>query len=1365
LEAGDTDQVDSLLLNNAAATLNLAGSLALGGPFGLLNVAAGTVLLPGALTGGTLALGTGSTLTDEGGTFTGALNAATGAAINLGGSTLSLSGRGYDRATIAGPGTIATSGIYDVGGLALTGGQTEFISAGLAVQDGATTLDSALLTIANGAAYEINAAGASISTDGAATIINSGLFTKANDDSTNIVTASFTNTSAGVLTVPRGVLELEGGGVLDGVLTGPGELELAGGTYMVAAASSSLGTLAVSNSTVLLGSTQSFAGTVLGNNATLGLGGQNLTLSGTADLTDVSVYGPGSLTLSGSGVLSADDFFSGATLIDAGSFNATGNVVFIAGGAFTVASGADFDFTFVGPYLSAPTIVVAGEIEKTAGLGSNVIIGTVENSGLILDLSGQMLFDGPIANTGLIESTGPADILLSTVTGAGTIAVIDSALTLEGSVSSGQTILFSGTGDVLNLYDAAGMSGIITGFAPGDTIAFNNVSVTPGTYIVSSAGLLTLPVTGGAPITLTFASSADNLPITLTANGGVIEATTAIPVPTTTTEWNGATTDWNSANWSNGIPNAATINAGITTSGAYTVAIAPTESFTVANLLINDSAATLALEGSLTAQSLILESGTLQDSGVFSGALNASDFSTIDLLGANLTVSNNGAIRANITGAGTLAIAGLYDVGGQTLGSGITEQITGIAIQDGTATFAAGDLLTIASNAVYDVNADNFAITSTGPFSILNTGLFTKANDSGTTDVEGAITNTAAGVITVPAGVLDFLQGGIIDGTVNGPGEVLLGAGAFTLATSNYSLGTLAIGTADVILAAAQTLSGDVFTTTGSTIALNGHNLTLSGASSLAGASITGTGLLNITGTGETNLTTFAPGATLLDSGSINQDGAITFAPGANFTIASGADYDITSDSGITSSTTIALNGELEKTAGTNDSTIAAPLSIAITGLILGLSGNLDFTAPITNTGLIESSGPGNITLSTLTGTGRLEMLYSDMTLTGPVAPGQTISFAGTNDILTLTDPTEMQGVITGFGPTDTIVMSGLNFTPGVYTVSGTGLLSLPESNGTTLPLHFAPDDYFYPFTIASESSAAHAITACFAAGTKIRTANGDCNVEHLQPGMRLATAHAGFQPIKWVGVRHYDGRFIAGNRDILPIIIKSNAIADGIPSRDLTVSPGHAICLDGALIHAKRLINGRSIIQLPHVESLSYYHIELATHEIILAENCPAETFMDEQFRNQFQNAATYYHRYPGEHAATHPCLPQLSGFSLAASLHRLETRAGLARPRTPPGPLRGFVDIAGPDICNGWAYDTANPNHPVVLDIFRGEQRIARVLANDYRADLRAAGIGEGTCAFSVPLPPGAAPITVRRATDGAPLTLTDNAAARAA
>jgi hypothetical protein len=86
--------------------------------------------------------------------------------------------------------------------------------------------------------------------------------------------------------------------------------------------------------------------------------------------------------------------------------------------------------------------------------------------------------------------------------------------------------------------------------------------------------------------------------------------------------------------------------------------------------------------------------------------------------------------------------------------------------------------------------------------------------------------------------------------------------------------------------------------------------------------------------------------------------------------------------------------------------------------------------------------------------------------------------------------------------------------------------------------------------------------------------------------------------------------------------LIRADAVSDGAPRRDLWISPDHAVLLDGALIPARLLINGASIQRDDRCETVTYYHVELETHDILLAEALPAESYLDTGNRGMFDNA-----------------------------------------------------------------------------------------------------------------------------------------------
>ena len=156
--------------------------------------------------------------------------------------------------------------------------------------------------------------------------------------------------------------------------------------------------------------------------------------------------------------------------------------------------------------------------------------------------------------------------------------------------------------------------------------------------------------------------------------------------------------------------------------------------------------------------------------------------------------------------------------------------------------------------------------------------------------------------------------------------------------------------------------------------------------------------------------------------------------------------------------------------------------------------------------------------------------------------------------------------------------------------------------------------DYAGPGTI-------NIVPVCFASGTLIQTAKGNVAVEHLAIGDLVVTASGHARPIRWLGHRTIDCRRNSRRTDVLPIRIAAHAFGSGRPARDLFVSPGHAICVDACgdvLIPAASLVNGTTIVQV-EADEVTYWHVELDSHDIILAENLPAESYLEMGNRSFF--------------------------------------------------------------------------------------------------------------------------------------------------
>ena len=153
------------------------------------------------------------------------------------------------------------------------------------------------------------------------------------------------------------------------------------------------------------------------------------------------------------------------------------------------------------------------------------------------------------------------------------------------------------------------------------------------------------------------------------------------------------------------------------------------------------------------------------------------------------------------------------------------------------------------------------------------------------------------------------------------------------------------------------------------------------------------------------------------------------------------------------------------------------------------------------------------------------------------------------------------------------------------------------------------------------DSLSYNALTTCYCAGTRIKTPDGFKLVEDLVAGERICTP-TGTTTVQWLG-KQAISTLLTHPAKINPIRILAGALAEGVPSRDLFVSPDHAIHVNGVLYNAIALVNGSTITQVRNMPKagFTYYHVETERHELILAEDCAAESYLDNPSREVFDN------------------------------------------------------------------------------------------------------------------------------------------------
>jgi len=145
-------------------------------------------------------------------------------------------------------------------------------------------------------------------------------------------------------------------------------------------------------------------------------------------------------------------------------------------------------------------------------------------------------------------------------------------------------------------------------------------------------------------------------------------------------------------------------------------------------------------------------------------------------------------------------------------------------------------------------------------------------------------------------------------------------------------------------------------------------------------------------------------------------------------------------------------------------------------------------------------------------------------------------------------------------------------------------------------------------------------VIVCFVRGTMIATENGDIAVEDLSAGDLVITQSNGPQPLRWIGSTKRIAR-----RSLAPIRIKAGALGENTPSKDLLVSPAHRMVVAGwraevlfgepeYLVPAKNLVNDDTITVARDLDEVEYFHIMFDSHEIVMSNGAPSESFYPNQ-------------------------------------------------------------------------------------------------------------------------------------------------------
>ena len=719
--------------------------------------------------------------------------------------------------------------------------------------------------------------------------------------------------------------------------------------------------------------------------------------------------------------------------------------------------------------------------------------------------------------------------------------------------------------------------------------------------------------------------------------------------------WTGALGDNNFDNGANWLPlgvPGSTDDAVINLAVPTTITVTPE---TTVNSLSTSSSVTVAISNErfflIGAATSANPTGASDNMGTIQ--LNADEANTELYLDGNVTLTGGGIVLLSdnqmnsIVGTGTLDNVNNTIEGAGTIGNGDNgglsltnagvidaDDINALNLQAPGATFVNTGTIeatnTTTGNGGLIINSTTINGGSTSnPGVILATGVNSHVDLASATIIGGELETTQGGVIDTLDRGTAFENATIAAGT----DVVILNNDAITASGTLTNAGVLALDSTGS--ATSLVISGTVTLSGGGTVDLSDSPL----------HAIYGTGTLDnldntIEGAGTIG-NAENPGFALTNSGLIDATGA-----NALQIMPDGAAFTNTSTGVLEASGSGGLN-----LFGTG---VNVPGVLMNDGELFANGGSIR----ILNGLVIEGSGTDRISGSSslqfsVAATNTSQTVIFDAGATGTLDLENSQMFQGSIQGLSTDAQNAIDLADISFSGNPTATFSG-NASSGVLTVVSGAESTQLDLIGNYLGLHFGT---------ATDGQGGTIVTAspCYCPGTLILTDCGERQVEALVIGDIVVTASGQHRPVKWIGNRSYSGRFLAANPGVQPVRFSAGSLGNGLPCRDLLVSPEHAMFLDGLLIPARCLVNGTTIAQEPGLQRVDYFHVELETHDVLLAEGAPSESFMDDDSRGMFHNASGFAALYPDRTVSARFCAPRVdAGYQLETIRLRLATAAG---------------------------------------------------------------------------------------------------------
>ena len=190
-----------------------------------------------------------------------------------------------------------------------------------------------------------------------------------------------------------------------------------------------------------------------------------------------------------------------------------------------------------------------------------------------------------------------------------------------------------------------------------------------------------------------------------------------------------------------------------------------------------------------------------------------------------------------------------------------------------------------------------------------------------------------------------------------------------------------------------------------------------------------------------------------------------------------------------------------------------------------------------------------------------------------------------------------------------------------------------------------------------------------------LATPTGEIAIEDLSIGDVVLTQSGAERPIRWIG-RLAFSRGEGWSAEARPVRVSKGALGPNAPVRDLYVSRAHMLYMNGVLIPAANLINGTTIsVVTPEVDAVQYFHVDLGTHDVVLADGAPCESLLaTPEHIAVFDNCAEYAALFGGMPSADLQPYAPIAAFNGGRGELKSRLRSALA----PVIDIRRPLDIA---------------------------------------------------------------------------------------